>query len=209
MTDELHPLHTQLIDAVAALPDTPARAALHKTVIRHEPQHWLPERTWITCSECAVLSWPPPEQTDAMWSDVVYPCSTVADIATALGLQVPDWYANTSQATERLEAFVERSHLSTAEVVLLRAAVRDDVAGRLVERAAQAGADERARTDHGQVPATVRTELWHAFAGGRDDTDWSGPDDPRWGAALGRILTHLGTTGMLRTPATPTHEERP
>lgn len=135
--DVLHPLHAQVLDAVEGLPDGPARTALLAVLDRHEPAHWEPERTFITCSECAILSWPPPADPASMWSDVVYPCATVIGIAEALGVTVPDWQERAGVALTNLDAFIERSNLGPAEAVLLHDRTGTEVAARLAERSKQ------------------------------------------------------------------------
>jgi hypothetical protein len=198
--EPLHPFVEPLYAAVDALPDSPARAALRAVLARHEPAHWYPEREWLTCSECAVLSWPPPAEPESMWSDVVYPCATVVEVAEALGVPVPEWCGAQDQVSKRITALIERSGLGTAEAVLLRASVPDDVAARVLERSRQFGAGERRRNDLGRLPAAVRAELWEAFAGGRDMPLLTGPGDEHWTAGVDRILTYLHQVGLLRTP---------
>jgi hypothetical protein len=125
---DLHPLHQAVLQAVSALPAGPARVSLLDVVGRHSPAHWAPERDWITCSECAVLSWPPPLEAESMWSDVIYPCATIVGIADAFGLP-----ADVGPATP-IERLIEASSLGTAEAVLLRDRTSPEIAARILER---------------------------------------------------------------------------
>jgi hypothetical protein len=132
---QLHPLYEQLHHAISALPAGPGQEALRVVVDRHGPAHWQPERDWITCSECALLAWPPPDDPTAMWSDTVYPCGTVVDVARALGVAVdPVWE---QIGASRIEHLLAASSLGTAEALLLRSRTSDAVAGRILERANQ------------------------------------------------------------------------
>lgn len=130
----LHPVHVDVRNAIMdrLAPGSAAQKSLLAVVDLHEPAHWLPHRDFITCGECSILAWPPPADRTTMWSDCLYPCRTIQDIAHALGVDIPPWEV---AAAVSVDAAAARSLLGAAEVAALREAVGDDaVAARMVDR---------------------------------------------------------------------------
>lgn len=100
LTPTSHPLHNTLTQYLAErfIPGTRAPlphevrenmalAALHGVLALHTPAAGIGHH--IVCEECAVQSWPPPDDNN-VWAHTVYPCPTVRQIAAAYGLTSTD-----------------------------------------------------------------------------------------------------------------------